>query len=71
MATMKIEIITCDNPDCDTEERYDKDDLPTGYHLSGGIFIMNGGGPIPKVYACSEDCLVPAINAAIDEAWRS
>lgn len=63
-----IELEGCDNPNCDYEEEVNRDDpAATGYHFMRGYYVLAGGGPIPPFYAHSEDCIVPAMRAVMDE----
>jgi hypothetical protein len=68
MPTRKVTIVECDNPECDSEY-IDGEEDGIGYHFLKGYQIDGGGGwPIPKVYACSKDCLAPAIEAVVMQA---
>lgn len=66
MAKKRVTVQVCDNPTC--AEQYIDDgsqDVP-GFHLGKGYWVSGGGGPIPATYACSRECVVPAIDANID-----
>ncbi|QNJ55990.1 hypothetical protein SEA_RASPUTIA_100 [Microbacterium phage Rasputia] len=74
MAKQKITVEICDNPRCKkgdgqrpySEEIFPEDPSTMGYHLGKGHWVLGGGGPIPATYACSKECIVPAIEAQID-----
>jgi hypothetical protein len=68
MSFRKTTMIACDNPDCENEYEYDKEDPAPGYHLGKGFWVQAGGGPIPATYACCASCLAPAIDANIERA---
>lgn len=57
----------CDNPKCDYSEIVTPDEPATGFHFGKGFWILGGGGPIPAVYAHSEECILPAIQFKIKE----
>lgn len=63
----KAVVESCDNPDCSYEEIVTKEEPARGYHLGKGFWSLGGGGPIPAVYAHSKECIVPAIEAKIEE----
>jgi len=70
MAKRTTVMLSCDNPDCDTETEYDKAELPLGFYFERGHQHHGGwGGPIPKTYACKTECIVPAIQARTEEEW--
>lgn len=66
MGKRKAVIMDCDNPRCDTSGEYDKNEPLPGYHFSKGMWVNAGGGPIPPLYACSKECIAPAVEAVID-----
>ena len=67
MGKRKALMEQCDNPNCQTSYEFDKEDPNPGYHLGKGVYVLGGGGgPIPATYACSTECIVPAIDANID-----
>lgn len=71
MAKRKVTMEGCDNPECPTEYEHDAQDPSPGYHLGKGYWSLGGGGPIPATYACSEECIVPAVLAQIDRDLRA
>ena len=66
-------VLICDNPDCDTVRILPDTDneVLLGYYLSRSGHLSFGGGPIPELYACSEDCIKPAVLEAFDRNWRN
>jgi hypothetical protein len=68
MAIEKVTMMVCDNPSCGEYFRHSKEEPAPGYHLGKGYWVWGGGGPIPSVYAHSSECIVPAIEAAIERA---
>lgn len=64
MSTRKVTVMECDNPDCGSPlQVVDKYEPVLGYHFNGGVqHHGGGGGPIPKFFACQEDCIIPAMN---------
>lgn len=66
MAKQKATIEVCDNPECGNSEIVTKDEPATGYHLGRGFWVSGGGGPIPATYACSEECILPAVRANVE-----
>lgn len=63
----KETVIYCDNPDCDEWYVEGMDEVP-GYHFLKGYWVLGGGGPIPRTYACSDACIVPALRHTIEES---
>jgi hypothetical protein len=70
VTTRKVTMLECDNPGCSNEYEHSKDDPAPGYHLGKGYWIVGGGGPIPATYACSPECITPAVLHNISEARR-
>lgn len=70
MAKQKVVVEVCDNPRCDSEPQIStKEDPALGFYLGKGFWADGaGGGPLPATYACSKECIVPAINANIDRS---
>lgn len=68
MSKRTATMMQCDNPTCRTEYEHTKDDPAPGYHLGKGLLIAGGGVFIPATYACSPECIVPAIQHNIEEA---
>lgn len=65
--TRHVEV--CDNADCNRTSFTAKDEPALGIYLKGGVQHQSwGGGPIPKTYACSMECIVPAIVANLYRA---
>lgn len=65
MAKRKAVMEVCDNPDCRNEFESSKEYPAAGLHFKGGFWVSAGGGPIPSFYACSDECVVPAMNHVI------
>lgn len=52
----------CDNPDCDVERETSKDLVALGFYFEiGSWHNTGGGGPIPRTYACSRECIAAAL----------
>lgn len=67
MAKRKTVMEFCDNPECEYECEVDaQEPSAPGYHLGKGHWNLGGGGPIPATYACSEECITPAVLANIE-----
>ncbi len=71
MTTVKRDVLICDNPGCGKEQVVpkvpDETNSPNGIYIKGGTIMRPNGYTVMKsVYACSNDCLVPAI----DETFR-
>jgi len=67
MGKRKVTMMVCDNPECDNEEEIFPGGPTLGYHLGRGAWHnVRGGGPIPPTYACSIDCISPAVAAMMD-----
>lgn len=67
MAKERATVEHCDNPACDYWELVWPGEVTSGYHLGKGVWAnAGGGGPIPKVYAHSKECIAPAVDAAIE-----
>ncbi len=65
MSKSRAMIEYCDNPTCDTHYIVFENEPSPGYRFKGGSWEVGGGGPIPAFYACSEDCIVPAMKQVI------
>jgi len=71
MATRRATLLVCDNPACDNEYEHSKDDPAPGYHFERGYWETGGGGGyLPKTYACSQECITPAILERIAQLVR-
>lgn len=69
MAKVSRKFMDCDNPECSVSREDDEIEVATGYYVqSGSVHHGGGGGPVAKVYACSEECLGPAVTAVLYEA---
>lgn len=67
MSKRRAQVEDCDNPNCDYSEVVDDVFEPQGYHFGRGYWAGDhGGGPIPKFYAHSEECILPALKAVIE-----
>lgn len=64
-------VYVCDNPNCQRRvmtEDPTEDSLPKGWHITYVNLITESGGTgTEDVYACSEECVVPAMWAKIKE----
>lgn len=70
MAIRKTAFEGCDSPECDQEIEIVPGEPTPGYFIDKGRWDNGaGGGPIPKVYACSAEHLGTAILARIEEEW--
>jgi hypothetical protein len=71
MGMRTAKILICDNAECGEEEEVDFEGVTatSGYHLGKGSWATGaGGGPIPKTYACSIECLAAAVEHNIQRA---
>ena len=67
MGKKKITAMKCDNPECRAlvapEDEFSE---PQGIYLGRGHYTMEwGGGPLPALFACSTDCVGPAVEEAL------
>ena len=65
--TTRAIVYTCDNPSCRSNltQLPSDDEPPEGYHLKQvTIIYATGGSGAKDVFACQEDCVLPAIEAA-------
>lgn len=70
MAKAVKKFMICDNPKCNSAHEDDEIAVVLGYYIqSGSVHQGGGGGPVAKVYACSEECLGPAVTAVFYEAY--
>lgn len=62
----------CDNPICTNPPIILEPEAELfGYRFGPGRYDDGGGGgPLPELYVCSLDCLVPAVEHAIKELWK-
>lgn len=66
MTKRKAAVMVCDNPQCGKMKLTTPDEPALGYYLGKGTWhLAGGGGPLPGLYACSEKCILPAIQAAV------
>ena len=73
MSKKKVTVEVCDNPRCKQgdgqfpyQEEFSKEEPAMGFHLGKGTWTHGGGGDyVPPTYACSKECIVPAIEANI------
>jgi hypothetical protein len=74
MGKQKVTVMICDNPECSESGPQivtDQEPYAMGYHLGkGSMHHGGGGGPIPAVFACCRECILPALDAKIAEEWR-
>lgn len=71
MATKRVTVLMCDNPACEIAHIDNKDEPAHGYHgKQVGIHLQYGGGSIKKWYACSLECIAPAIEHLWQEEWE-
>lgn len=66
MGLRRVTFLECDNPACNSEYEHSRDDPAPGYHIKG-YWALGGGGPVPATYACSIECLAPAVAHRIQE----
>lgn len=71
MGREKATVMVCDNPKCQKESITRPFDPALGFYLGKGMWHFGaGGGPIPATYACSKECILPAIEYQIDpDRW--
>ena len=67
MTTETRRVLVCDNDGCGKEQilskDLDPDYQPSGIYIKGGTIMRENGYTIMKsVFACSNDCLGPAID---------
>lgn len=71
MTKVKVNGYKCDNPSCDTFTIEDAGN-PTGYLFDTIRYDYSaGGGAISDIYACSDDCVLLALEHKIAEARRA
>jgi hypothetical protein len=69
MTQQKVIMMVCDNPTCRSRYEHSKEEPALGYHLGKGLWADDGGGgPIPATYACSLECIGPAVEHTIRES---
>lgn len=72
MAKKKATVMVCDNPDCGNTRLTSREDPALGYYLGKGVMHESwGGGPIGETYACSYQCVAPAIAHILEVARTS
>lgn len=63
MATKKVQVMQCDNPECRAEAITSKEEPAFGFYIQRGFWATgSGGGPLRNIYACSVECITPAIE---------
>lgn len=69
MAKKKVTVEVCDNPNCPSEPQItEPSERAEGFYLGKGFWIHEASGrPIPATFACSWDCLMPAIESNIEK----
>jgi hypothetical protein len=72
VAKRTIVVMDCDNPDCDNTQEHNAQSGPAlGIFIDKGQWHFEGGGmPLPTTYACSFDCLSPALAHMTREELR-
>lgn len=72
MGREKATVMVCDNPECRKQFLHEKDEPALGYYFGKGMWHLGGGGgPILATYACSEECILPAIQYNMDpQGWE-
>lgn len=68
MAKRRETVEHCDAPGCDYWELVGPGEAAEGYHFGRGFWVSGGGGMIPRFYAHSEECVLPALRAVIERA---
>lgn len=69
MGQRRATVARCDAPGCTVERVTSALEPAIGYHLGKGQWATEGGGgPIPAIYACSEEHIAPAVIYVIDGA---
>lgn len=69
MASRTVKMLECDNPQCSARFPHTKEDPAPGVFIDRGWWDLSGGGSFAKAYACSWDCLEPAVREVAQEAW--
>lgn len=68
MGKARVTIYICDNPDCGARNLHTPEEPALGFHLTNvQVHAQDGGFKTGKVYACSTECIVPAILAKVPE----
>ena len=71
MGKQRVTMMVCDNPACRNRHEHSKEEPALGYHLGKGFWAdEGGGGPLTSVYACSTECITPAVMHVIRESRR-
>lgn len=71
MGKQRITVMVCDNPACGKQFPHSTEEPAYGYHLGKGFWADDGGGgPLTSIYACSPECIVPAVMHSIKESRR-
>lgn len=66
MGKQRVTAMVCDNPDCEQMFIVDDEGIALGYYFGKGMWHGGaGGGPLPAIYVHKLDCLVPAVQAAM------
>lgn len=69
MSKHKITVERCENPTCSNEAEVVPGEVTPGVAVGRGVYYDGFvGGPLPAIYACSVECLSPAVQAAIEKA---
>lgn len=70
-----IKVLACDNPHCDVSSPLNPDvpdEKPEGIYIDKGMVREEGrGGPFTRVYACSSNCIGPAVTAVFEDAYET
>lgn len=66
MANVRVTMKECDNPECRERFEHTTEEPAPGYHIGKGYWVLSGGGPIPATYACSTECITPALEHMIE-----
>lgn len=65
----KRNVQVCENPDCGASHDEFQGLDAHGVYVDRGWRHLAGSGGFAKVYACSWECIGPAMKAAAQEAW--
>lgn len=72
MARAVQTIMICDNPTCTVSRPHEPAEPAEGIFVeSAMVHTGGGGGEAARVYACSPECIGPAISDVFTEAWNT
>lgn len=71
MSQRKITVMECDAPGCGVTSQHDSAEPAFGIHIGRILVVSAGGGATTQaVFACKIEHIQPAIEWAIEEAWK-